>query len=219
MKIAIVQFDSRPLDALGILAPLIVRNSHYAEQQGYEHFFVNRLGVDIPPFWAKPLVVTSYLRSGYDIVLWLDTDAVVHDLSVPVTRFFVGEEVFIYASDNPYWRSPFNAGVFICKGILALELMLEWAALYRPDQWEKHGEQWRCRDARWAGPAYEQGSFVINILPKYGQSVLFKQLPWQVLQSPFPLDNSFTLHFAERFKANIGVYCAALPQTRLAREE
>ncbi|WP_272949990.1 hypothetical protein [Agrobacterium tumefaciens] len=38
MKIAIVQFDSRPLDALGILAPLIVRNSHYAEQQGYEHF-------------------------------------------------------------------------------------------------------------------------------------------------------------------------------------
>ncbi|MFJ1308553.1 hypothetical protein [Agrobacterium sp. P15N1-A] len=219
MKIAIVQFDSRPLDALGILAPLIVRNSHYAEQQGYEHFFVNRLGIDIPPFWAKPLVVTSYLRSGYDIVLWLDTDAVVHDLSVPVTRFFVGEEVFIYASDNPYWRSPFNAGVFICKGILASELMLEWAALYRPDQWEKHGEQWRCRDARWAGPAYEQGSFVINILPKYGQSVLFKQLPWQVLQSPFPLDNSFTLHFAERFKANIGVCCAAFPQTRLAREE
>lgn len=219
MKIAIVQFDSRPPDALGFLAPLIVRNSHYAKQHGYEHFFVSRLGMDIPPFWAKPHVVMFYLKSGYDIVLWLDTDAVVHDLAMPVTRFFVGDEVFIYASDNPVWRSSFNAGVFICKGIVALDLMLEWAALYQPDQWEKHENDWRCRDARWAGPAYEQGSFAINILPKYGQSGLFKQLPWEVLQSPFPVDNSFTLHFAERFKANIRVYCAAFPVARPAGEE
>ncbi|PZP48762.1 MAG: hypothetical protein DI595_15135 [Agrobacterium fabrum] len=219
MKIAIVQFDSRPPDALGFLAPLILRNSHYAEQHGYEHFFVSRLGMDIPPFWAKPHVVMFYLKSGYDIVLWLDTDAVVHDLAMPVTRFFVGDEVFIYASDNPVWRSPFNAGVFICKGIVALDLMLEWAALYQPDQWEKHENDWRCRDARWAGPAYEQGSFAIKILPKYGQSGLFKQLPWEVLQSPFPVDNSFTLHFAERFKANIRVYCAAFPVARPAGEE
>lgn len=219
MKIAIVQFDSRPPDALGFLAPLVLRNSHYAKQHGYEHFFVSRLGMDIPPFWAKPHVVMFYLKSGYDIVLWLDTDAVVHDLAMPVTRFFVGDEVFIYASDNPVWRSPFNAGVFICKGIVALDLMLEWAALYQPDQWEKHENDWRCRDARWAGPAYEQGSFAINILPKYGQSGLFKQLPWEVLQSPFPVDNSFTLHFAERFKANIRVYCAAFPVARPAGEE
>lgn len=218
MKIAIVQFDNRPLDTLGYLTPLIIRNAQYAKQQGYEYFFINRLGIDIPPFWAKPLVVMSYLQSGYEIVLWLDTDAVVHDLAIPLPRFFVADEVFIYAPDNPVWRSPFNAGVFMCRGSLAFDLMSEWAALYRADQWERHEDQWRCRDSRWAGPAYEQGSFVINILPKYDQSGLFRQLPWEVLQSPFPVPSSFTLHFAERFKANIGVYCAAFPENRPAGE-
>ncbi|MDM9626476.1 hypothetical protein QTL95_11250 [Rhizobium sp. S152] len=215
MKIAVIQFDDRPIEVLAHVATLIGRNAQYAKQHGYEYAFVNRLGMDIPPFWAKPHIAKHYLNAGYDAVLWLDTDAVVHDIDMPVDRFFSNDEVFVYSSDNPVWRSPFNAGVFMCRGQRGLELMTEWAALYPPDLWEKTGQQWICRDPRWAGPAYEQGSFVTHMLPKYALSGLLKRLPWEVLQAPFPMKGSFTLHFAGQFKPNIGVYSAP-PSEQLA---
>jgi hypothetical protein len=212
MKIAVVQFDDRPLEALAHLGPLIHQNARYAARHGYEYTLVTRHGMDIPPFWAKTQIVLFYLRSGYDAVLWLDTDAVVHDLSIPFTRFFSEDAAFVFSPDNPVWRSPFNAGVFMCKGPHALKIMEEWAALYNPSQWEKVGQEWRCRDPRWAGPEYEQGSFAIHLLPKYAESGLLKILGWDILQSPFPLQNAFTLHFAGYFKTNIAVYTARPPE-------
>lgn len=210
MKIAVAQYDDRPFGALGQLAPLIGRNSKYAELHGYEYAFVNKLGADVPPFWAKVHITAHYLRAGYDAVLWLDTDAVVHDLDMTVPRFFAKDEVFVYAPDNPVWPSPFNAGIFMCRGSRGLDLMEEWVALYQPDQWEKVEGQWKSKDGVWAGVAYEQGSFIANLLPKYADSGLLRRLEWEVLQSPYPINGSYTLHFSGPYKLNIPIYATSI---------
>ena len=186
------------------------RNRNYAAAHGYAYYHVDKIDLDLPIFWVKPFLVAHYLDRGYDTVLWLDTDAVIHDLGRRVEALFVGDEGFVYAPDNPIWNSPFNAGVFACKRH-ALPMLREWCSLYPRDDWFRNARgEWKCRHEQWAGPAYEQGAFVPTILPKYQDGGLLKSLPWETLQSPLPTGQSFSLHFPAYFKWNIPVYLAAL---------
>lgn len=206
MKILIVQFDDRPFEELGKRLSLVNQNAAYAKLRGYDHIFHTTLGEHVASYWGKVFVTEHYLRNGYDIVAWLDTDAVVHDNTQRIEDYFAGDEAFVYAPDSPPWHGPFNAGVFFSKGIRGLQLMQEWASHYRPDMWEKESGKWRCKSPEWSGPFYEQGAFYINLLPKYRDTGVLKQCSWKVLQSPYPQPESFIVHFAGEHLINILIY-------------
>lgn len=205
MKIAIVQFDNRPLEQLAEMAFLIHRNSLYAARHGYEHHFIDRAPFDLPVYWQKPAICQRFLEAGYDLVAWLDTDAVVHDLDRRIEDLFVGPEIMVAAGDNPYWTSPFNAGVFAARGAGGARLMARWSALFAGTKWTRTETAWVCED-EWAGASFEQGAFNLHLLKELTESGALRLADWRDLQSPFPMEGAFTLHFAGPFKANLPAY-------------
>jgi hypothetical protein len=203
MKVAIVQFDNRADSELALYKRLIDKNSAYCRAKRYDHYFLRECGIDLPVYWLKPHIVGNFLERGYDIVLWLDTDAVIHNFDFSIESLFLNDDAVVFAPDNPGWDAKFNAGVFACKGRTGLEIMKAWANLYPADHWQKIGEKWSCSRA-WAGSSYEQGAFSEQIIPRYQKHL--RCVSWQLLQSPFPLPGSFTVHFAGVFKNNIHCY-------------
>jgi hypothetical protein len=204
--VLIIQFDDRPLAELGRLNELIKKNNDYAKHHGYDHKFLNSIGNGVASYWAKVFVTEYYLRSEYDIVMWLDTDAVIHNFDFRLTDLFLENEVFVFASDSPPWHGPFNAGVFLCKGERGRQLMEEWKSYYQPDLWFQENGKWICKSDQWSDAAYEQGAFYRNLLPKYGSSGLLRSYSWKILQSPYPQPESFTVHFAGEHKINVLIY-------------
>ena len=207
MKIAILQFDNRPIEKLGLMPLLVQRNAAYAARHGYEHHFVTAAPFDLPVYWQKPAMCRHVLQSGYDVVLWLDTDAVVHDLDRRIEDLFDGDERMVGAPDNPHWPQPFNAGVFAARGQGGAEMMARWAALFEGTAWERTQTAWVC-NGEWAGADFEQGAFNARLLTEVQASGALRIADWRVLQSPFPVDGAFTLHFAGPFRANLPVYLA-----------
>lgn len=203
MKVAIVQYDNRNEHDLGAMGGLIKINANYAKKHGYEHIFYQDVYLNVPPYWAKVFAVLDAINRGFDIVLWLDSDAVVHDFEKTVESFFEGPEVFIYSSDCGIWPEFFNAGIFFVKKE-AKRVVEEWAGLYDESLWVKEPEWWRHCQGRWAGEAFEQGTFTEHIIPKY-ENVL-KKIDWQTIQSPYPTDKSFIVHFAGKFRENAIMY-------------
>jgi hypothetical protein len=71
--------------------------------------------------------------------MWVDSDAVVHDVTKSFTTFFSENPAsfFIGASDPPCWPSPFMAGVFMIKtrGERAVLLMDAWLAGFSKSKW------------------------------------------------------------------------------------
>jgi hypothetical protein len=214
-RVAIVQFDDRPSENLGPLNALVARNALYARMHGYTHEFSRHLERDVPVYWNKIFLVDRFLNAGYDIVAWLDSDAVIHDFSVPIETLFEKDESFVFASDLPIYTqiSPINAGVFFIKGDFGRALMREWLALYPAQLWKKIDGKWNYQDHAWAGAAYEQGSFAETLLPKYAGTPAFRQLSWKKLQSPYPQKDSFTLHFPNKLRMNCLLYLNQLKET------
>ncbi|WP_277185841.1 hypothetical protein [Caballeronia sp. BR00000012568055] len=209
MATAIIQFDDRPAESLAPFVELVRRNQRYAAAHGYDHLFIDEIDLDIPMFWVKPFLVADLLATRYDTVLWLDTDAVVHNLTRTVESLFTDAAAMVFSPDNPLWQSTFNAGVFACNKP-ALPILREWCDRYPKEQWLKNERgEWKCLHEQWAGPAFEQGAFVESILPKYAETGLLKSLPWTTLQSPLPTEDAFSLHFSAYFKWNIELYLAA----------
>lgn len=211
-KVAIVQFDDRSDEALGPLLNLVRRNEAYADERGYRHIFVRSHDNAVPVFWHKVSLIEQVLAEGFDHVAWLDTDAVVHDFTLSIENLFTGPERMIFSGDLPIYPVPlpFNAGVFFCRGEGARELMQEWRALYPSHLWRKTVGQWNFKEHVWAGPAYEQGSFAEKLIPKYAGATDFRRLSWRQLQSPYPVPESLTLHFANMFRPNCYLYLNAL---------
>jgi hypothetical protein len=206
-RVAIVQFDDRPDSELGPMAHLVARNAAYARAQGYHHIFVRSHANAVPVFWHKVALIERYL-GDFEFVAWLDTDAVIHDFSQSVEPLFAGPEHMIFSGDLPIYPVPlpFNAGVFFCRGGAARDLMAEWRDLYPAHLWRRQNGQWNFQEHIWAGPAYEQGSFAQSLFPKYAATPGLRQLSWKKLQSPYPLPESFTLHFANLFRPNAVLY-------------
>jgi hypothetical protein len=206
-KVAIVQFDDRPDNVLWPLNALMARNAQYAKAHGYHYEFSRQTETDIPPHWNKIFLVERFLGAGYDIVAWLDSDAVVHDFSIAIESLFEKDTGFVFSSDLPIWRaeSPINAGVFFARGEFGRTLMREWGALFPAPLWRKKDNTWNFAEHAWAGPAYEQGAFSEKLLPRYKGPAL-RQLPWQILQSPYPQPGAFTLHFPNHLRANSLLY-------------
>lgn len=205
MTIALVQFDNRPLATLGALTHLLKRNHDYAARHGYDHYFVDEAYFDLPVYWQKPMLCRRALEAGHEAVLWLDTDAVIHDLDRRIEDLFEGSEVMVGAGDNPFWDAPFNAGVFAARGAAGAGLMARWSELFAGTAWRRTETAWICEEA-WAGPDFEQGAFNRHLLEPLTASGELRLAPWRTLQSPFPLDGAFALHFAGPFKANLPAY-------------
>ena len=138
-KVAIVQFDNRPHEKLGLMPHLLQRNRAYAERHGYEHHFFNEATVDLPVYWQKPHLCKQVLGAGYDLVAWVDTDAVFHDFERGIESLFEGGETMVAAGDNPYWSAPFNAGVFFVRGAGGIPLMDRWLGLFPATAWTRTG--------------------------------------------------------------------------------
>jgi hypothetical protein len=206
LKVLVLQFDNRPVAKLGLLPFLVQRNKAYAAAQGYDYRLVNSQDVDLPVYWLKPLLVARMLEQGYDIVAWVDTDAVFHDHGRRIEDLFENGEAMVAAGDNPFWRSAFNAGVFFVRGPGGgLALMRRWSALFAGTAWRRTETAWIC-DAEWSGPDFEQGAFVQHLLPELIAAGTLRLIDWRALQAPFPIEDAFTLHFAGGFKANIPAY-------------
>ena len=77
---------------MGLLPFLLPRNRAYAHRHGYDYRYLNRMTADLPVYWQKPHLAAQALEAGYDAVVWLDTDAVVHDLDRPLDRLLRGGE-------------------------------------------------------------------------------------------------------------------------------
>lgn len=207
MKIAVVQFDNRPAAELGPLTRLMRRNAAYATRHGYDYHFFPDAHFDLPVYWQKPSLMAEVLKRGYDLAAWLDTDAVVHDPDRPIETLFDVAAIMVGAPDNPHWREPFNAGVFMVRNAdgAGQALMDRWSALFAGTAWTRTEAAWIC-NAEWAGPDYEQGAFNAHLLPELTAAGALKLLDWQVLQSPQPIPGAFTLHFAGPFKAGVAPY-------------
>lgn len=204
-NVALVQFDDRDDQAFDPLHHLVARNAAYAARHGYRHHFIRAHPNLVPVFWHKLALIEEVLAT-HEFVAWLDTDAVVHDPDLEIENLFTGPEMMIFSGDLPIYPVPlkFNAGVFFCRGDKARALMREWAKLYPAHLWRKKDGKWNFSDHVWAGPAYEQGAFAEKLLAKYESQ--FRLLPWQLLQSPYPLRDSLTLHFANMFRSNAYLY-------------
>lgn len=207
VKVTVLQFDNRPTEALGDMVRLMDRNRAYAAAQGYDYRFLKTQDVDLPVYWLKPYLVGRALEDGADMVAWIDTDAVVHDLERRVEDLFDGPQVMVAAADNPFWASPFNAGVFFVRAAdgAGAGLMARWSALFAGTGWRRTPTAWIC-DGEWAGADYEQGAFVAHLVEPLRASGELKLVDWQTLQSPVPVDGSFTLHMAGGFRANLPGY-------------
>jgi hypothetical protein len=127
----------------------------------------------------------------------------VHDTSRTVESFFEGDELLIYSSDCGVWPEFFNAGIFFVKQE-AKHIIEEWVSLYVASMWVKEPDYWRHCVGRWAGEAFEQGTFTERLVPKYGKAL--KKIDWKIIQSPYPIDESFVVHFAGRFRENAVMY-------------
>lgn len=209
MKIAIIQYEDRPVSTLGPMVHFVRRNQAYAARQGYDYHGLSTADVDLPPYWLKPVLCQRALERGYDAALWLDSDAVVHDLDARIESLIAGDEAMVAASDIPTWESPFNAGVFLARGPRGAEILQRWAGLFEPDRWARRDGAWAC-DETWAGDAFEQGAFVRSLQPELVASGALRMVDWRRLQSPLPLPQSFTLHFPRMYAINMPVYAAHL---------
>jgi len=205
LKVAIVQFDNRPAGVLGPLTHLLRRNAAYAQRHGYDHHFFDRAYFDLPVYWQKPSLMARVLASGYDLALWLDSDAVVHDADRPVEDLFAGPEIMVGAPDAPPWTAPFNAGVFAARAAGGETLMRRWADLFPGTAWTRTETAWICQ-AEWAGPDYEQGAFNARLLPGLAASGELRLIDWRTLQSPEPTPQAFTLHFPGPDKSRVTAY-------------
>jgi hypothetical protein len=209
MKIAIVQFDNRPTEALGAMTALVERNAAYARRQGYDHHFVTAAPFDLPVYWQKPALCQRLLEDGYDAALWLDTDAVVHDQDRRIEDLFEGRETMVAAPDNPHWTGPFNAGVFATRQPGGARVMERWGKLFAGTKWTRTETAWMCLD-EWAGPSYEQGAFTARLMDVLLQTGKLRMADWRVLQSPEPIPEAFTLHFPGPFRAKLAGYLKTL---------
>jgi hypothetical protein len=202
-KWLIAQFDNRPLTEE--YKVLQARNKEYCRLHGYEYIFSTD-DLDMPPYWTKVKMVQKLLRTGdYLGILWLDMDAVVHNLLLKLEDLIKPGKYFYYGRESG--RVFFNAGVWLIKaGPDGQRIMDAWMGQYSPDEWRKSTVtgKWKT-DGGWSGITYEQGSFTENVLPLFkDQTVCY---PYYFMQGRDPERlEAFVLHFMWHFKNMLPYY-------------
>ena len=104
-------------------------NEMYAKRHGYS--FEHLVDDERPgrPVWQKVFLVRDRLPK-YDAVMWIDSDAIFNDHTVPLDKWLDSPAEFIVSSDWPNGPSLCNTGTFICKNTpFGKDLMDRWAGM------------------------------------------------------------------------------------------
>lgn len=191
-------------------------NQDYCERHGYDCRFVTTPVSTIPPWWIKVKLVRDVLEEGtFDWIVWLDSDACVHNHDWRIEPLAVDGALMYISSDRhsgprqwhklwspvdssyrlPLDPSHFNAGVWILNGnhSLSRRFLSDWWANLNMKQWRMEGNEW-VTEGGFAGPNYEQGSgWALMTLPLYASHIQF--LPWRIIQARRPEPPTWMLHF------------------------
>ena len=95
-----MQYDDRPLSVHD--RRLLERNRLHCRNHSCDFRFYTSGYESLPPWWVKVALVKDMLDEGYDGVLWVDSDAVVHDFNRSINDVFAdAAKNFFYAADHP----------------------------------------------------------------------------------------------------------------------
>ena len=222
-KCCLVSGDNRTSEDITLIKDL---NQDYCDANGYDFIFYDKEDIDdkyqhkYPPYWWKVAMVYDVMkRSDYDYVMWIDSDACVHDHEVRMERVCPENMIFVMSSDIDIYKLPekinftgeFNAGVWIVRNNnKGKRFMKDWLNMYQSDRWYRKGDEWTCKyhvlPCMWAGTYYEQGScYDLMHSSKYSPYIL--QLHYNILQGyRNPNEYSYTIHFCGDSKKYIKQY-------------
>jgi hypothetical protein len=202
-NVCVVTYDDRA----NIYSELRQFDAEYCKKHDYSHLNLTICDADLPPYWRKVVIVADLL-DRFDYVMWVDSDACIHNSDQTIPALFPTSDKFLVISPDPPipgWTSPFNSGVFIVKNCeLAKTFFKDWIQLYNSKRWEKKNTSWHCNGV-WAGEDYEQGAAVpLLASTKYSSGV--KTVHYEILQSISPAAATFTVHFSGFHKHLIKKY-------------
>ena len=196
-QFVVIQYDNRKLYKR--VSALTKINEQYCLLHGYKYLFVTK-HYDLPPYWIKVKLMQELLQTNkYKGILWLDTDAVIHNFYMTLDDICKPNKSMYYCPDCPKWVGPFNAGVFLILNTHhGNRIVNDWLKLYDSTKWKNNDGAWTT-DGKWAGIDYEQGSFIHFLIKKYKHYI--HQHQWRLFQS-FDIDDCeqlkhtiFTYHF------------------------
>lgn len=187
-SVCIVQMDTRDLGPQYSRYAANNEKTCHSSSVPCTYIFSNGTGASFGPdaypvYWGKVFAVQAVMaEKDCGTVFWVDTDAVITtrdvanlELAMEGKAMLVSTDPFGFlASSSVSSNTSFNAGVWGVRNSADGRMLLNlWTSEYNGDKWTKTlGEsgitQWTCSGCTWAGVDYEQGSFLQNILPKFG---------------------------------------------------
>jgi hypothetical protein len=213
----VLQYDSRP----DLPHPeLRWRNREYCRLHNYSYIFETR-DTHLAPYWMKVYLCNKYI-SHFDYILWLDSDAAVHNPQITIPEMFPSGRSVVYSINKPEFSTPappapYNAGVFAVRGTEEGKTILaDWMSRYPRHLWYKEAGKWLCTKTKdgnkcaWAGIDYEEGAFLHYIIgnPAYKKDLY--AYPTHVMQGHMPVHpDCYVVHFAAFFKKQIPAYVSA----------
>lgn len=168
---ALVQYDTRDPAPH---AEMRAENRQYCESRGYGYAMLIREQQTAPPWWDKLAAVATVLEEEqHDVVLFLDTDAVVMDRSLDLTTFIPDGKVFAAGAIE---NGDMNAGVFAVRGDDdGRRFIDEWMSHYDKSKWRAESDGWKPV-GEWAGESFEQHALNTrmdrDLIHAYGPEVI-----------------------------------------------
>ena len=199
-------------------------NQKTAAARGWGYRCLTTGHEDKPPWWRKVFALRDLLVVDPErdqlIVLWMETDAhlTICQRNDPIKLATRDPQMSMWISpDAPPAVVPFNAGAFLVRGSTrGRALVNHWCSVYDPAVWARvpsksnlsglqkqsttQAFHWKHTVGRWAGVAYEQGSFIHHLLPmarEYG----IRRLPYYVfdeIDCRQPHQDSIVVHLHGR---------------------
>ena len=223
-KCCVISGDNRDSDDISMIKEI---NQKYCDVNGYEFIFFDKddihnseLNTSLPPYWWKvKMVYDVMLKSDYDYLMWIDSDACFHDHKIRMESVLGKNKIFGMSGDTDVYKisenfnftGEFNAGVWIVKNCrMGKKFIKKWLDCYDLSRWYRKGDKWSCKyyflPCMWAGTYYEQGSGY-KLMHTSEFSKYISQLHFNILQGyKEPNKSSYTIHFCGNGKKFIKNY-------------
>jgi hypothetical protein len=168
----------------------------YAEKHNYDvEIFNEVLTTERPPAWSKILIIQKMLKT-YDFVLWIDSDAVIVDLSADIfNEIDPGRTDLALVEHNYESHSVGNAGVMLIRRTESMLDFLElvWNQVDLIDHpWWENAAILRCLGFDSELVPIGPGDIESRILIE----VKFLDKEWNAIRQDYPHDNVKIRHFA-----------------------
>jgi hypothetical protein len=186
-------------------------NRLYAQKHGYDYIQIQHDQKEAPPYWLRVKDLNKLLEEDqYDIIVYMDLDAVFYDFEKPLTSIISDEYDFFIGRDPPVFFRDIgklvNTGCFIVRNTpWSKRFSKEWLYSCVDDNnefvgvckndWRQLDGKWKCPGCKWAGIKYEQGSlanlYLLNIENAQKHMCIFRE---EVLSNTYTNINSYVLH-------------------------